>query len=108
MSKPSTNNFITEQQRIQQEEIEKQDEMLDDISNEITKLKDISIIIATEVDEHNALLDETNTHVAETNLRLDNTNKKIDRIIKLSKDKYCWIISILLIILVVLIIIYFS
>lgn len=108
MSKTSTHNFITEQQRIQQEEIEKQDEMLDDISYEITKLKDISIIIGTEVDEHNALLDEANTRVAETNLRLDNTNKKIDRIIKLSKDKYCWLISILLIILVVLIVIYFS
>ena len=88
--------------------MDKQDIILGDISQEVTKLKHFAILIGTDVDEHNALLDETHTTVAETNLKLDNTNKKIDRIIKLSKDKYCLFISILLIILVILIVIYFS
>lgn len=107
MSRLTTNNFIENQQHIQQEEINKQDIMLDDITHEITKLKDIAIIIGTEVDEHNALLDETNTEVGETNLRLNNTNKKLDKVMELAKNKQCWIITILLLILIIMIIVYF-
>jgi hypothetical protein len=92
----------------QQNEMDKQDEMIDMLSGEITKIKYIAIAINDETDEQNVLLDDMNNTVANTNTRLNNTNKKIDKLMSIVNNKYTCLIVVLIIILVVLMILYFS
>jgi len=102
------NDYFKSQQKIQQEHIDEQDEILEDISHEIHKLKQVTVIIGDEVDEQNLLLDDTNNEINSTNINLKNTNNKLDRITNMVKDKYTCFIIILIIILILMIIIYFS
>lgn len=54
----------------QQKEIAKQDEMIDVLDNEITKIKYIALAINQETSEHNILLDNMNDDIDNQNLRL--------------------------------------
>jgi blocked-early-in-transport protein 1 len=89
-------------------QMEQQDEMIDMLSGEITKIKYIAIAINDETDEQNVLLDDMNDNVANTNTRLNNTNKRIDKLMSYVNNKYTCLIIVLIIILVVLMILYFS
>jgi len=102
------NDYLKTQQKKQQTHIDEQDEILEDISHEIQKLKQVAVIIGDEVDEHNLLLDDANNEINLTNITLKTTNNKLDRITNMVKDKYTWFIIILIIILILMIIIYFS
>jgi len=100
-------DFVNTQMKKQTTELQKQDEMLDVLSNEIGKIKDIAIIINQETEEQNTLLGDMNENVENTNTRLTHTNKKLDRILSIAKDKYTCFIALLIIILIIMIIIYF-
>lgn len=91
----------------QQNEMNKQDEMIDVLHNEITKIKYIAIAINDETDEQNVLLDDMNNNVENTNTRLNNTTKRIDKLMFIVNNKYTCLIIVLIIILVILMIIYF-
>ena len=98
------NNFLQKQQK----QFDEQDEVVEDISHELTKIKHIAIIIGNEVGEQNVLLDDTNNDINNTNNRLNQTNNKLDKLMNIIKDKHCWYITILIIIIVIMIIIYFA
>lgn len=98
-------NDMTEKQKLQ---IEKQDEILEEISLQLQVNKNIALLIGNETDEHNNLLSDFNNELTSTNTRLNNSNKKIDQISYLSNNKYTITIILLIIIVIIMIIVYFT
>jgi len=102
------NNIYNDNMLKQEEIIEKQDEMLDSLHNQVRNLKNIAIHIGDEVDEQDVLLNDLSENTENANIRVNNSNKKIDKLMILSKNKYTITITILIIIIIIMTIIYFT
>ncbi|KAI7958055.1 hypothetical protein MJO29_006272 [Puccinia striiformis f. sp. tritici] len=96
----------TEQvQKIQQVLLDDQDKTLDELSNAISRQRDLSLHISSELEVQENLLDEFDHDLDFTSNRLSRTNRKMDNLFrKIAKDGACWTIFGLVAILLFLIV----
>jgi len=96
----------TEQvQRIQQVLLDDQDRTLDELSNAISRQRDLSLHISSELEEQETLLDSLDEEMDRTSGRLTRANRRMDSLFqKIAKDGACWTIFGLVAILLFLIV----
>ncbi|PLW34388.1 hypothetical protein PCANC_21708 [Puccinia coronata f. sp. avenae] len=92
-------------QRIQQVLLDDQDKTLDELSNAISRQRDLSLHISSELEVQENLLDELDQDLDFTSTRLTRANKRMDSLFrKIAKDGACWTIFGLVAILLFLIV----
>ncbi|KAA1075198.1 hypothetical protein PGT21_030946 [Puccinia graminis f. sp. tritici] len=92
-------------QRIQQVLLDDQDRTLDELSNAISRQRDLSLHISSELEVQENLLDELDQDLDFTSNRLTRANKRMDNLFKkIAKDGACWTIFGLVAILLFLIV----
>lgn len=92
-------------QRIQQVLLDDQDKTLDELSNAISRQRDLSLHISSELEVQENLLDELDHDLDFTSTRLTRANKRMDSLFrKIAKDGACWTIFGLVAILLFLIV----
>jgi len=93
--------FIQDQENQQQVIMKKQDQNLDQLSNTVGTLKDISNTIGVELKEHEDLLGELGTKVDHVDSGLKGIIKRVDTLIEKSKDGTQWAIVIILVLVLI-------
>jgi syntaxin 8 len=79
-----------------------QDKTLDELSNAISRQRDLSLHISSELEVQENLLDELDQDLDFTSTRLTRANKRMDSLFrKIAKDGACWTIFGLVAILLV-------
>ncbi|OAV99130.1 hypothetical protein PTTG_25459 [Puccinia triticina 1-1 BBBD Race 1] len=80
-------------QRIQQVVLDDQDRTLDELSNAISRQRDLSLHISSELEVQENLLDELDHDLDFTSNRLTRANRRMDNVFrKIAKDGACWTI----------------
>lgn len=92
-------------QRIQQVLLDDQDRTLDELSNAISRQRDLSLHISSELEVQENLLDELDQNMDFTSNRLTRANRRMDGLFqKIAKDGACWTIFGLVAVLLFLIV----
>ncbi|EGG02954.1 uncharacterized protein MELLADRAFT_57016 [Melampsora larici-populina 98AG31] len=91
---------------MQQAVLDDQDRSLDALANAISRQRDLSLHISSELEVQEGLLSELDENMDFTSSRLSKANRKMNGLFdKMARDGACWTIFGLVVVLLILIII---
>eukprot|EP01136_Pigoraptor_vietnamica_P034342 Opistho-1_new@98192 len=99
--------FIDDQKQQQQQIIQQQDHELEQISNTLGRVKDISLKIGDELDAQDQLIDDLDQHVDNTSSRLQQLIQKVEKVSRATSDgkQMCCIVVLLIVLIVIIVLI---
>ncbi|CEG35560.1 syp61_arath ame: full=syntaxin-61 short= 61 ame: full=osmotic stress-sensitive mutant 1 [Plasmopara halstedii] len=95
-------NFVADQRRTQQIERQKQDENLDELHSAVKRLGDMSLNISTELDTQNKMLDDLSDDTDKAKHALEAVTKQTQELIKQSGGMKNFIVIIVLVLILLL------
>ncbi|CAI5710917.1 unnamed protein product [Hyaloperonospora brassicae] len=95
-------DYVADQQRVQQLERQKQDESLDELHLAVRRLGDMSLSISTELDTQNQMLDDLNDDTDRAKQTLAIVSKQTQELIKQSGGVKNFVVIIVLVLILLL------
>ncbi|CAH0481152.1 unnamed protein product [Peronospora belbahrii] len=95
-------NYVADQHRAQQIERQRQDENLDDLHTAVKRLGDISLNISTELETQNKMLDDLSDDTDNAKQALEIVTKQTQELIKQSGGMKSFIVIIVLVLILLL------
>lgn len=105
----STHDLLQQQIRQQEHLVQHQDDQLNQMSQSVGTLRNMSSVIGNELDEQAVMLDEFGAEIEQAETKLDATMRKMAKVLNLANDRRQWMaIGVLSSALVVLFVIIFA